>query len=49
MDFYIDEPPGGINEESLSDGRLVDDEEALQAAEEEIKRQIDEEDDRRYK
>jgi hypothetical protein len=49
LDFYIDEPLGGIEEESLSEGRTIDDEDALKAAEEEIKRQIDEENDRRYK
>jgi hypothetical protein len=48
-DFYVDEPPEGTVEEPLSRDGLIDDEDALRAAEEELKKQIDREDDRRFK
>jgi DNA-directed RNA polymerase subunit RPC12/RpoP len=48
-DFYADEPPGGASDESVSGNGLIDDEQAFRAAEEELKRQTDQEDDRRYK
>ncbi len=47
LDFYGEEPQKGIIEEVLADGQVVDDEEALRAAEEEIKRQVEEDGDRR--
>ena len=47
QDFYGDEPPEGISDELMGEDRLIDDEEALRAAEEEIKRQVEEDDDRR--
>ena len=47
MDFYVAEPPKGITEEIMDDDNIVDDKEALRAAEEEIEKQIEEEDDRR--
>jgi hypothetical protein len=49
QNFYTQEPKRGINEENLEDGPIVDDEEALRAAEEELKRQTNENDDRRYR
>jgi hypothetical protein len=49
QNFYAKEPKGGISEENLEDGPIIDDEEALQAAEEMLKRQADEDDDRRYR
>lgn len=48
-DFYGEEPQGGITDEALADGQAIDDEEALREAEDELKRQVEEEDDRRYK
>jgi hypothetical protein len=49
QDFYVDEPPGGIEEQSSSGDGLIDDEDALRTAEEELKKQIDREDDRRFR
>ena len=50
LDFYGEQPEGRIADELIQEAedRVIDDEEALQAAEEEIKRQIEEGDDRRY-
>ena len=47
LDFYGEEPPEGITDEIIGDGPVIDDEEALRAAEEEIKRQVEEDGDRR--
>ena len=47
LDFYGEEPQEGITDEIITDGCLIDDEEALRAAEEEIKRQVEEDEDRR--
>jgi hypothetical protein len=49
QDFYGPEPPEGIDQAALSDDALIDDEEALRAAEEELNRQIREDDDRMYR
>ncbi len=48
-DFYAEEPPQGIPEEALDDDKMVDDEDALSAAEEEVKREADNEGDHRYR
>ncbi|MFC2013833.1 hypothetical protein ACFLU8_03010 [Chloroflexota bacterium] len=48
LDFYGEEPQDGITDEIMADGHIIDDEEALCAAEEEIERQVDEDEDRRY-
>lgn len=45
-DYYGEEPPEGITNEVIGEDRIIDDEEALRAAEEEIKRQVEEDDDR---
>jgi hypothetical protein len=46
-EFYTDVPPGGAA--SLpADDRMIEDENALREAEEELKRRTDEEGDRRY-
>lgn len=45
-DFYTAEPPEGLSEDFLSDERTIDDEDALHAAEEEIRRKVQEERDR---
>jgi hypothetical protein len=45
-DFYADEPPGGIPDAMLDSDSLIDDEEALRAAEAELKRQTEQGDDR---
>lgn len=45
-DFYAEEPKGGLPQENMEDGPIIDDEEALHAAEEELKRQAEENDDR---
>src|ERR1035437_6308848 len=47
--FYTEEPPEGLTDEALSDTGTIDDEDALRAAEDELKRQTDGEGDRRYK
>jgi predicted nucleic acid-binding Zn-ribbon protein len=49
QDFYRDEPNEGIADDILDNDEVIDDEEALRAAEEEIKRQIEEDGDRRYR
>lgn len=46
-DFYIDEAHGGATIETLAGDETIDDEEELRAAEDEIKRQIEEDNDRR--
>lgn len=46
-DFYANEPKSGIKDEALNPSGLIDDEDELRAAEDELKRQIEEEDDRR--
>lgn len=48
-DFYTEEPEQGLPEEALADDKMIDDEDELRAAEEELKRQLEEEGDRRYK
>ena len=45
--FYVEEPPEGIDEALLSDDRIIDDEGALNAAEEELRRQTKEDGDNR--
>lgn len=47
LDFYGEEPQERMIKEVLEDGQVVDDEEALGVAEEEIKRQVEEDGDRR--
>ncbi len=47
-DFYTEEPPGGLTEEAFQGDAIIDDEGELQAAEDELRRQIEEEDDRRF-
>ncbi len=47
-DFYTEEPPGGLSQEAFRDEAMIDDEGELQAAEDELRRQIEEEDDRRF-
>jgi hypothetical protein len=49
LDFYAKEPQGGVSDEILKDDHIIDDAEALRAAEEELKRQAEEDDDRRYR
>ena len=49
LDFYGEEPQGGIIDEVMAEGQVIDDEEALRAAEEEIERQVEEDDDRRFR
>lgn len=48
-EFYIEEPTQDIEESFFSDESFIADEDELLAAEEELKRQTDEEDDRRFK
>jgi hypothetical protein len=47
-DFYIEEPQGGIPSDAATDEDMID-EAALQRAEEELKKQIEDEDDRMLK
>jgi hypothetical protein len=46
QEFYIEEPRMGNNDPIFSNDQMVDDEEALQAAEDDLKRQIWDENDR---
>jgi hypothetical protein len=48
QDFYAEEPHSGLKEEALSSDSIIDDEDELRSAEDELKRQIEETDDRRY-
>ena len=47
-DFYGEEPQLEIIDELVSDVQVIDDEEALREAEEEIRRETEADDDRRY-
>ena len=47
-DFYGEEPRIETVEQVADNDQVIDDEEALREAEEEIKRQIEKDDDRRY-
>ena len=48
-EFYSEEPTQDIEESFFSDESFIADEDELLAAEEELKRQTDEEDDRRFR
>jgi hypothetical protein len=48
-DFYTEEPLQGLPEEVLKDEKMLNDEDELRAAEEELRRQADDEGDHRYK
>ncbi len=48
QDFYADVPNDEIMEQVIENNRMVDDEEALRAAENELKREIDEQNDHRF-
>ncbi len=48
LDFYAEEPQEGITDEVMADDQVIDDEEALREAEEELERQIEEDERRRY-
>ena len=48
-DFYIEEPAQDVERSFFPDESFVADEDELLAAEEELKRQTDEEDDRRFR
>ena len=47
LDFYGEALPEGVDQEKITDDQIIDDEEALRAAEEEIERQVKEVQDRR--
>jgi len=48
--FYADEPPGGVNDDIYRNpDDAVDDEEALADAEEALRKQVEEENDRRFR
>jgi hypothetical protein len=47
LDFYGEEPQEGIIDEVIVDGQVIDDEEELRAAEDEVRREIEEDGDRR--
>ena len=47
-DFYGEEPKEGITDEIIADNGVIDDEEALHAAEEEVKRQGKDDKDVRF-
>ncbi len=46
-DFYADEPAGGFSREIWDHDSIIDDEETLRAAEEELKKRTDDDRDRR--
>jgi hypothetical protein len=46
-DFYADEPAGGLPAEVLEHDSIIDDEEELRAAEEELKKRTEDDRDRR--
>jgi hypothetical protein len=48
-DFYAEEPQQGLPEEVLADEKMINDEDELRAAEEEVRKQAEEEGDRRYR
>jgi hypothetical protein len=48
-DFYLDEPSGGLPSAAFKNEQLVDDEEALRAAEDELKRNADEDNDHTFR
>jgi hypothetical protein len=47
LEFYGEELQGGIVEKIMADGSIIDDEEELRAAEDEVRREIEEDGDRR--
>jgi hypothetical protein len=47
-DFYIDAPIAEIEDQIIGNDRIIDDEEALRQAENELKREADEENDHRF-
>ena len=47
LEFYGEEPQGGITEEIMPDDHIIDDEEELRMAEDEVRREIEEGGDRR--
>jgi hypothetical protein len=47
LDFYDAEPQETITDELIADSQLTDDEQALREAEEEMERQIEDDDERR--
>ena len=49
QDFYSEAPPGETQLETPEDERLIDNEEELKAAEAELKKEIQENDDRMFK
>jgi hypothetical protein len=48
-DFYADEPPEGLPSEVLEHDSIIDDEEELRAAEEELNKQTEDDRDRRFR
>jgi hypothetical protein len=47
-DFYADEPPGGFTPEVLEHDSLIDDEDELRAAEEDLRKRTEDGGDRRF-
>ena len=47
-EFYIDAPEGGLPETISENNEIVDDEAALQAAEDELKKDLENKDDRMF-
>jgi hypothetical protein len=47
QDFYIEEPPDGLADRLIEEDTMIEDEEELQAAEDELKRQNEEDGDHR--
>ena len=40
LDFYVEEPKEGIIDDVMADDQIIDDEEALREAEEEVDKQL---------
>ena len=47
QDFYIEEPPEGLADEVMTDNEIIDNEEELRAAEDELRRRVEDDEDRR--
>ena len=47
QDFYIEEPLEGLADEVMMDNEIIDNEEELSAAEDELRRRVEDDEDRR--
>ena len=47
QDFYIEEPLEGLADEVMTDNEIINNEEELRAAEDELRRRVEDDEDRR--